>query len=350
MNESTKAQPRYARQVIFPGIGEAGQARLASARVVLMGCGATGTVIANHLVRAGVGTLHLIDRDFIELNNLQRQLLFDEADLAANLPKAIAAERKLRAINSQVEVHGHVADLNPETIEDLLFEADLIMDGTDNFEVRYLINDVAVKHNLPWIYTAAVGGHGVSQTIIPGQTPCLRCLMPEMPPPGSTPTCDTAGVVGPVVGAVASFSATEALKLLVGQGQPNPGLLQWDVWHAQAETINLGPPRSDCPTCARHEFPFLTAELGPLTSSLCGREAIQIRPKHAPHTKNRLDLAEMARKLAEVSQLNAQNDFLLRFKLESGPEITLFADGRAIIKGSTNETAARALYARYVGT
>ncbi len=335
---------RYLRQTIFPGIGRAGQERLLAARVVVVGCGANGTVITNHLARAGVGHLTVVDRDFIELNNLQRQLLFDEQDLAENLPKAVAAERKLRAINSDIEVRGLVSDVNAENIEGLITGATLVMDGTDNFETRYILNDACIKLGIPWIYTGAVASYGMSQTILPGQTPCLRCLFPDIPPPGTSPTCDTAGVVGPLISAIASISATEAIKLIVGQGELNRGVIHFDVWYNTFEQFETGGPRPDCPACQQRNFEFLYQEKGGQAISLCGRNAIQIRAS----SPGLLPLAELADRLEPVSTLVARNDYLLRFTVD-GYEMTLFADGRAIIKGTEDESLARGLYAKYVG-
>lgn len=336
---------RYLRQTIFPGIGQEGQRKLLAARVVIIGCGANGTIIANHLARAGVGHLTIVDRDFIELNNLQRQVLFDEQDLAENLPKAIAAERKLRAINSDIEVRGLVSDVDAENIESLIEDATVVMDGTDNFETRYILNDACIKHNIPWIYTGAVATYGMSQTIIPGQTACLRCLFEDVPPPGTTDTCDTAGIVGPLVAAVASVSATEAIKLIVGQGELNRGIIHFDVWHNTFEQFESSGPRKDCPACQQHNFEFLNQEKGGQTVNLCGRDAIQIRRSGA----GRLNLTKLAGRLAAVGDVTAHNDYLLRFKVD-GYEITLFADARAIIKGTEDESVARGLYAKYIGT
>ncbi len=336
---------RYLRQTIFPGIGEEGQQKLLAARVVIIGCGATGTVIANHLARTGVGRLTIVDRDFIELNNLQRQLLFDEQDLADNLPKAIAAERKLRAINSDIEVRGVVSDVNAENIEDLIEGATLVMDGSDNFETRYILNDACLKHNIPWIYTGAVSTYGMSQTIIPGQTACLRCLMRDIPPPGTTATCDTAGVVGPLVGAMAGISAAEAIKLIVGQGDLNRGIIHFDVWYNSFEQFANSGPQPDCPACRQRNFEFLNQEKGGQTVSLCGRDAVQIRQPGA----GKLSLAQLGDRLSEISDVTACNDYLLRFTVDNY-EITLFADARAIIKGTQDESVARGLYAKYVGT
>lgn len=335
---------RYIRQTIFPGIGQAGQQKLAAARVVIIGCGATGTILANHLARTGVGHLTIVDRDFVELNNLQRQVLFDEQDLAENLPKAVAAERKLRAINSEIEVRGLVSDVNAENVEALIQGATVVLDGVDNFETRYILNDACIKHNLPWIYTGAVASYGMSQTIIPGQTACLRCYFEELPPPGVNPTCDTAGVVGPLVAAIASISATEAIKLIVGQGELNQGIIHFDVWYNTFEQFESRGPRPDCPACQQHNFEFLNQEKGGQTISLCGRNAIQIRQPGV----GQLPLNELANRLAEVSRITARNEYLLRFNVDSF-EITLFADARAIIKGTEDESVARGLYAKYIG-
>jgi adenylyltransferase/sulfurtransferase len=342
---TTKNLSRYIRQTIFPGIGEAGQQKLLAARVVVIGCGATGTVIANHLARAGVGQLTVVDRDFIELNNLQRQLLFDEQDLAENLPKAVAAERKLRAINSEIDVRGIVTDVNAENIEALIEGATLAMDGADNFDTRYILNDACIKHNIPWIYTGAVATYGMSQTIIPGQTACLRCLFEEVPPPGASATCDTAGVVGPLVSAMASVSATEALKLIVGQGELNRGIIHFDVWYNSFEQFEGSGPRQNCPACQQRNFEFLNQEKGGQITNLCGRNAVQTRQPGV----GRLNLSEIAGRLAPISEITARNDYLIRFAVD-GYEITLFADARAIIKGTEDETVARSLYAKYIGS
>lgn len=335
---------RYARQLIFPGIGEEGQKKLLDARVVLVGCGADGTVIADRLVRAGVGHLTLIDRDFIELNNLQRQVLYDEEDVRQNLPKAVAAERKLRRINSQVEISGLVADLNAENAQELLSDADLVMDGTDNFEARYIINDVCVKHGIPWVYCGVVASYGMTMTILPHQTPCLRCLFPHVPPPGAIATCDTAGILGPVVTVVAGVAAAEGIKLLVGQGERNPGIIHLDLWDNTFDAFDNGLPRPDCPTCGWGEYEFLEGESGAQAVSLCGRDAVQVRVPGA----RQLPLAVLTERLRAVGQVTASNDYLVRFKVD-GYEITLFADARAIIKGTDDEVVARSLYSKYVG-
>jgi adenylyltransferase/sulfurtransferase len=336
---------RYARQIIFPDLGEAGQRRLLDSTVVLIGCGATGTVIANHLVRSGVGRLRIIDRDFIELNNLQRQLLFDEQDMAEGLPKAEAARRKLARINSAITVEGIVADVTADNILDLLAGADLAMDGADNFEARFLLNDACVQLGLPWIYTGVIASYGMTMTIQPGETACLRCLLGQMPAPGTAPTCDTAGVLAPSVSVVASIAAGEALKLLAGFGELNTGsLLNFDLLDNSLERFEV-LRRPDCPACGQRDLEFLHAETGTRTATLCGRNAVQI----SVHGRPAVNLAELASRLRQsgVAQATA-NPYLLRAAID-GLELTVFPDARAIIKGTEDESVARTIYARYVG-
>ncbi len=336
---------RYARQVIFPGVGEDGQRALLAARVTVVGVGATGSVLANHLARAGVGHLRLIDRDFIELNNLQRQLLYDEDDIAAMLPKAVAAARKLRRVNSQITIEDIVSDVNATNLESLLAGSHVVLDGTDNFAARYLINDACIKLGLPWVYTGVLAAYGMTMTIRPGVTPCLRCILGEIPAPGSVPTCDTAGIVGPIVALMGSVAAAEALKLVLGRGELNPGMLYIDVWDDSFDRFELGGPRPDCPACGQHAFPFLNAETGARTTALCGRDAVQVSLAGAPG----LDLANLAERLqaAQVGQVQV-NPYLLRAHIDSY-ELTVFPDGRAIVKGTSDEALAATLYARYVG-
>jgi adenylyltransferase/sulfurtransferase len=336
---------RYARQIIFPAWGEAGQRRLLDATVVVIGCGATGTVIANHLARAGAGRLRIVDRDFIELNNLQRQVLFDEQDIADGLPKAEAARRKLSRINAQIAVEGIVADVTPDNVLDLLAGADLVMDGADNFETRFLVNDACVKLSIPWIYTGVIASYGMTMTIRPGATACIRCLLGELPAPGIAPTCDTAGVLGPAVAVVASIATGEALKLLAGFGELNTNtLLNFDLLDNSLERFEV-LRRPDCPTCGQRDFEFLHAATGTRTVTLCGRDAVQISVAGRPA----VDLAALASRLRQsgVAQV-AANPFLLRATLDN-LEITVFPDARAIIKGTEDESAARTLYAKYVG-
>src|SRR5437660_2806996 len=312
---------RYSRQMRFYGIGEAGQRRLLESHVTLCGCGALGTVLANALVRAGVGHLRLVDRDFIETHNLQRQVLFDEHDVAENLPKAEAAARKLAAINSSVFVEPIVADIDRTNILDLCKDVDLILDGTDNFEIRYLINDVAVKLGKPWIYGGCIGSHGQTMTILPGETPCLRCVFEAAPAPGEAGTCETAGVLGPIVNIIASYQANEALKILTGRlDRVNRDLLFFDVWDNVQKQIRIAPllGKVDCPCCQRRRFEWLDGDQGSHTTSLCGRNAVQVAHRAATRL-NFEDLAKHLEMLGEVSY----NRFLLKFTAD-GHEFTVF--------------------------
>jgi molybdopterin/thiamine biosynthesis adenylyltransferase len=337
---------RYSRQMRFAGIGEAGQRRLLDSHVTLCGCGALGTVLANILVRAGVGHMRIIDRDFIEPSNLQRQVLFDEHDIAENLPKAEAASRKLAAINPSVHVEPVVADIDRTNILELCKDADVILDGTDNFEIRYLINDVAVKLNKPWVYGGSIGSHGQTMTILPGETPCLRCVFEAAPNPGEAGTCETAGVLAPVVNIVASFQAAEALKILTGQRDNiSRDLIYVDVWDNIIRRIKIAPllGKVDCPCCQRRRFEWLDGEQGSQTTSLCGRNAVQVAHR-SPSTLNFEEMAKHLELMGEVTY----NRFLLKFSAD-GYEFTVFPDGRAIIKGTNDVDKARTLYAKYVG-
>lgn len=338
---------RYSRQMKFPAIGEQGQRKLLNSRVTLCGCGALGTVLANILVRAGVGRLRIVDRDFIETSNLQRQVLFDEADVAANLPKAEAAVRKLRQINSAVHLEPVVADIDHTLILELVHDADLILDGTDNFEARYLINDAAVKLGKPWVYGGAIGSVGQTMTIIPGQTPCLRCVIESSPPPGMAATCETAGVLAPTINIIASFQATEALKILTGNLDAiNRDLIYIDVWHNELRRFKISKLRDHaaCPCCHQRQFDWLEGQAGAQTTSLCGRNAVQI--SHRSTTA--LSLPELARQLTGLGGHVTFNKFLLKFAVD-GYEMTVFPDGRAIIKGTSDIEKARTLYAKYIG-
>jgi adenylyltransferase/sulfurtransferase len=337
---------RYSRQMRFPGVGESGQQKLLASHVTLCGCGALGTVLANALVRAGVGHIRLVDRDFIETNNLQRQVLFDEHDVAENLPKAEAAARKLNAINSSIHVEPVVTDIDHTNILELVKDADLILDGTDNFEIRYLINDVAVKQGKPWIYGGCIGSHGQTMTIIPGETPCLRCVFEAAPAPGEAATCETAGVLSPIVNIVASYQVTEALKILTGRrDQINRDLIFIDVWENVHRRIKIAPllGKVDCPCCQRRQFDWLEGEQGSHTTSLCGRNAVQVSHR----TATRLNFEAMAQHLEPLGDVN-YNRFLLKFQAD-GCEFTVFPDGRAIIKGTSDVDKARTLYAKYIG-
>jgi molybdopterin/thiamine biosynthesis adenylyltransferase len=344
-----KLEERYTRQVLFAGIGEDGQQRLLTASAVLVGCGALGTALANLLVRAGVGRLRIIDRDFVEPSNLQRQTLFDESDARDSLPKAIAAERRLRAINSEVVIESVVADLNPKNTEQLLTGFDLILDGTDNFETRFLLNDAAVKLGVPWIYAAAVGSYGVTMTIRPGMTACLACLMDTQNGghPHAEDTCDTVGVLAAAAGVIASIEAAEAMKLLVASSDleakdTGARLISFDVWTGQYHAVRVSR-NPECAVCARREFRYLEGKVQPHVT-MCGRDSVQI------HERGRsLDLATLAQRLAATAGDVRHNDFLLRFRV-APHEVTVFADGRAIIKGTRDPAVARSLYARYLGS
>lgn len=335
-------EERYSRQILFPGIGSGGQSRLAQARVAIVGCGATGSMLAALLARAGVGTLRIIDRDYVEASNLQRQSLYDEADAAASLPKAVAAARKLTAFNSEIKVESEVADLTPENIAGLLSGMHLLLDGTDNFETRYLLNDFAVQQGMPWIYCAAVGSYGLTMNILPGETACLACLFPEAPS-GGLETCDTAGVLGPAVSVAASIAAAESLKLLVGARRRLRGtLLSWDCWSNQFSQIQAATPRPDCRSCGRRDFVHLAGEGRPHIT-LCGRNSVQIHERNRP-----VDFGLMSERLKPHGRVQ-HNEFVLKF-WHGLYEFTLFPDGRAIIKGTSDVAIARSLYARYIGS
>jgi molybdopterin-synthase adenylyltransferase len=336
---------RYSRQTLFAPIGKEGQERLRAATVTIVGCGALGTVLANNLCRAGIGHLVIADRDYIELNNLQRQILFDEDDIAQRLPKAVAAARKLKRINSEVQVEALVEDINADGIESLVQNSDLLLDATDNFETRYLLNDVCVKYQRPWIYSGVIAAYGVTMNIIPGDTPCLRCVFPEIPLPGTTATCDTAGVLNGIVGAITGIASTEALKILLQSEKISRALCWMDLWENTTERLEL-PRQPDCPTCAQHHYEFLDALSGTASSSLCGRNAVQVRG-YRSNTQDKLDFPLLAERLQSVGTVQ-YNEFLLRFTVDSY-EMTLFPDARAIIKGTDDEQIARSVYARYIG-
>ncbi len=335
---------RYSRQILFSGIGQEGQDKIRNARVVLVGCGALGTVSAELLVRAGVGRLRLIDRDFVEESNLQRQSLFTEADARAATPKAVAAEKALRSINSQVAIEGIVQDLTVENIEDLCRESDIIVDGTDNFETRYLINDFSVKRGIPWVYGACVGSYGTAFLVRPGATCCLQCLFPEPPPLGSVETCDTAGVLGSVVHAVASFQVAQVMKILVGQ-VPGERVLKVDVWEDHWQLISAAGARNrNCSCCGERKFRYLEAQERSHLTRLCGRDAVQVRPSRM----TQLDFPQLGERLAKSAKVR-YNEHMMRIQI-NGYEIALFPDGRSIIKGTDDFAEARAVYARYIGS
>lgn len=337
---------RYSRQTLFQGIGRDGQQKLARSRVAIIGCGALGAMHAEMLSRAGVGWMRLIDRDFIEESNLQRQVMFEERHVAERLPKAVAAAERIARINSEVEIEPVVKDVNYSNIEELVRGVDLILDGTDNFEVRYLINDVAVKLGIPWIYGAVIGAYGVQMSVLPGRTPCLRCVFPEMPAPGTAPTCDTAGVILPAIAAVSAYQVTEAIKILTGKTELLHGsLIQIDLWENRHARLGIEGLRaqSDCRTCVRGIYDSLNASGGQLATTLCGRNAVQITPAGGVS----VDFADLASQLRDICEVS-YNRYLLKFRIGE-QEITVFPDARSIIKGTDDPNLARSLYARYIG-
>ena len=333
---------RYSRQILFPGVGSVGQALLAKSHAAIVGCGATGAAAAGLLARAGVGTLTIIDRDFVEASNLQRQVLFDEADAENALPKAVAAKEKIRLFNSDIEIRSHVADLIPANIEELLCGASIVLDATDNFETRYLINDYSVARSIPWIYAAAIGSYAVTMNVLPGETACLACLFPA-PPSGAVATCDTAGILNTAVNYAASIEATEAIKFLIDKPEfMRRTLLSYDLWTNERSEISARRPRTDCTVCGERNFSHLRGEGRPQIT-LCGRNSVQIHEHHRP-----LDLAAMAERLRPHGNVRF-NQMLLQFR-RGAYTVTVFADGRALIQGTTDVTLARNLYARYIGS
>jgi molybdopterin/thiamine biosynthesis adenylyltransferase len=334
---------RYSRQTLLPEIGQEGQLKLLSSTVALVGCGALGTAIASGLARAGVGHIKIIDRDYIELTNLQRQMLFDEEDLEQGLPKAVAAAEKLRKVNSEIFLEPLVTDLNPFNVERVLSDVDLVLDGTDNFEARYLINDACIKHNLPWVYGAVIATHGVTMSIIPRRTACLRCLLPEQPPPGTVPTCDTVGVLGAAAIVIGALEITQALKLLLRGGEEFQNrLTQIDVWTGDWLQVQV-ERHPECPACQNGKYEFLEAKEGTFVTDMCGREAVQVSVRG----NAQISLPQLAERL-KVAGTVRFNEFMLRCELE-GYDIAVFPNGRAIIKGTTDEVEARAVYAKYIG-
>jgi molybdopterin/thiamine biosynthesis adenylyltransferase len=336
------AEDRYSRQILFPGIGEEGQRKLLAAHVAIVGCGATGAAVAGLLARGGVGTLTLIDRDYVEWSNLQRQVLFEEEDAIEGLPKAEAARRRIARFNGETHVHAHVADLVPDNIHALLADAQLVLDATDNFETRYLLNDYSVEQNKPWIYAGAVGSYAVTMNILPGKTACLACIFPA-PPTGTVETCDTGGILNPAVNLAASIETSEAMKWIVGaHDRMRPTLLSWDVWSNEHSEIDTARPRADCSVCGQRQFAHLAGLARPRIT-LCGRNSVQIHEHHRP-----IDFAELERKLQPHGTVR-RNDMLLRFE-RGDHRITVFGDGRAIVQGTTDIGLARSLYSRFIGS
>lgn len=346
---------RYSRQTLFAGIGPEGQERLAGSRILVVGAGALGSASLDMLVRAGVGTVRFVDRDTVETSNLQRQSLYDEADAREGIPKAEGARRRLAAVNPEVTLEPLALDLHAGNIRDVMDGADLVLDATDNFETRYLINDAAVSTGIPWIYAACVGSYGMTLTVIPGRTGCLRCVVPDVPPPGASPTCDTAGVIAPVVQAVASYAVTEALKLLAGRGDElATGIWHLDVWERTAYRMDIGDPDPDCPACGRREFPFLSGDAGGSLLTLCGRNAVQVRPAAAAVANGAGGpefLHQLSGRLGELPEVRESlrvTSHLLQFEV-AGRRLVVFPDGRTIVHGSGDPAEARTLVSRYIG-
>lgn len=337
---------RYARQMRYPPIGVEGQRRLLASRVLVVGCGALGSVLANTFARSGVGTLRIVDRDFLELNNLQRQVLYDEQDVASGLPKAIAAKNRLEHINSQIKIEAIVADVAQRNIGQLVQDVDLIADGTDNFEIRYLLNDAAIYWRLPWVYGGCIGAVGQSMTILPGETPCFRCLHPEPPPPGTTETCDSAGILAPIVNVIASIQACESLKILTGHRDAVCRELQvFELWDNRIRQIKLDAlhEHNQCPACVKREFEWLMGERGSHTAVLCGRNAVQL----SFPDRMSISLEALEAKLQGIGRVT-RNPYLLRLTVQDR-QITVFPDGRAIINGTEDVAESKTLYARYIG-
>lgn len=336
---------RYSRQILFKPIGEEGQLKLMTKKAVIVGMGALGTVISNHLVRSGVGHVRLIDRDLVEVSNLQRQSLYDEEDAEKNLPKVIAAEKKLKKINSTVTVEPIISDVNLDNAEELLGGFDVIVDGTDNFSTRYLINDVSIKLGIPWVFGAAVSARGMHAVFIPGKTPCYRCLFPEVQT-GLGETCDTVGVLSPITEIIGSFEAVEALKILVG-AETNPNLEQFDIWYNSPLQMDVSKGKNpECPACVHHQYEFLDRSSKQQISYaiLCGRDTVQINPRNV----NEFDLSELAERLKESGKVMV-NSFLLRFSPEENIKMVFFQDGRVLIHGVDDIAAAKSYYSRYMG-
>jgi adenylyltransferase/sulfurtransferase len=347
LHEPNPAPDRYHRQTLLPQIGVRGQARLRASRVLLVGCGALGSVVAEQLARAGVGAIRIADRDVVELTNLQRQMLFDESDAREGLPKAVAAARRLCQINSDVTIEPLVTDVDGENVEQLVDAVQLIVDGTDNVETRYVINDAAVKHAMPWVYGACVGTEGRVLALRTATGACLRCIFPNPPAAGELATCDTAGVLGPAATVVAAIQAAAAIKMLSGNPDAlEDQMLSFDLWSNRFKSISTaGARRPDCPTCGLRRFEFLERASRDLTTRLCGRNAVQVRPAPAA---NGFSLDRLAEKLAPAARVK-RTEHLVRATVDGGIELTAFADGRVIVHGTCDVARARSIYARFIG-
>jgi adenylyltransferase/sulfurtransferase len=334
---------RYSRQILLERIGEAGQEKLAKSSVLLVGCGALGTVIANNLIRAGIGYMKVVDRDYVELDNLQRQMLFDEEDVEKGMPKAVAAVDKLHKINSSVKIEAEVKDVNQKNIEELIKDVDIVLDATDNFEIRLLINDACFKHNIPWIYGAAISSYGMTMNIIPKMTACFRCIISSLPAPGSVDTCDTVGVLNAITSLIASLESNEAIKILLGDRDLNRELLVIDLRDNSFDKIPV-KKRGDCPLCRDGKFEYLDKKGPSKAIKLCGREMIQITPQR----EMEIPLEHLKKKLERVGDASYLG-FLLKFRVDKY-ELIIFPDGRAFVKGVSDTETARSLYAKYIGT
>jgi len=337
---------RYSRQKIFYGIGEEGQKKLAESRVLILGCGGLGSASASLLARAGIGYLKIVDRDFLDLSNLQRQILYDEHDVKEGLPKVIAAEKRLKKINSTIQIEPIIADVNRFNIEKLIEDVDLIIDAVDNFETRFLLNEACVKHKRTWIYGAVIESYGLTMNIIPGKTACLRCIMDNIPQPGSVATCDSVGVLAPIVCIIASIQCAEAIKILTNNKKEiNKNLISIDVWHNSFQTIDVTKSKiqKNCPVCNNKEFDFLNGKRGSAYTVICGRNAVQI----LPFKETKLDLTKLVINLSSLGMVKA-NEYLIQFEIENY-ELSIFPDGRVIFKGTTDTGIARSLYSKYVG-
>lgn len=335
-------EQRYSRQIIFPRIGLEGQKHLSASSVIILGAGALGTVTANNLTRAGIGRIKIVDRDLVELNNLQRQILYDEADVRKRLPKAIAAVEKLKKINSSIKLEAEVLDIQPHNTEKLIDGFDLVLDALDNMETRFLVNDACVKKNIPWIYAAVLGSFGMTMNIMPGKTACLTCMIKELPAPGTMPTCDTAGIVNTIPSIIASIQNTEAIKMLIGSGEISTQLTYIDIWDQSYNRV-IQERKPNCPTCGKKKFEFLKGEKVSHTLTLCGRHAVQI----SPATETQLSLSNLKQKLEPLGDV-FDNGYLLSFKV-TDYELVIFPTGRVIVKGTSDEATARSLYAKYIG-
>jgi adenylyltransferase/sulfurtransferase len=333
---------RYSSQIVFPEIGKEGQRKIEKAKVTVIGCGALGCIISNNLVRAGIGKIKIVDRDLVEMTNLQRQILYDEEDVKNKIPKSIAAKRKLEKINSEVEIEAIVSDVNFKNIEELIKNCDIVLDGTDNFETRFLINDACLKYGIPWIYGAVIGAAGSTMTIIPEKTPCLRCIIEEIPLPGTLPTCDTLGVLNTIPNVIASLQTTETLKIIVGEKNLNEDLITIDLWTNSFEKMKI-ERKKDCPSCVKRNYLALEGEEISYATTLCGRNAVQIVPRKKVH----ISFEKLEEKLKLLGKVK-YNEFVLSFEIQDY-EFIVFPNARTIIKGTTDISIAKTLYAKYLG-